>query len=102
MVPGEHDVLGRIDVGSGERVEYPTGGVVGEAVFAPKPGATGELDGYYLAFVNALDAEHTTLDVWDAAAFPAPPVARLHLPATRAQRAARQLVPRGREPHAGQ
>jgi carotenoid cleavage dioxygenase len=53
---------------------------VGEPVFAPKPGATGELDGYYVAFVNALDAEHTTLDVWDARTFPAPPVARLHLP----------------------
>jgi carotenoid cleavage dioxygenase len=80
VVPGEHDVLGRVDVQTGERLEYPTGGIVGEPVFAPKPGATDELDGYYVAFVNALDAGHTTLDVWDARAFPAPPVARLHLP----------------------
>ena len=60
--------------------QYPSGGAIGETVFAPRPGATGELDGYYLAFVNALDAEHTTLDIWDAAAFPDAPRARLHLP----------------------
>ena len=43
--------------------QYPTGGAIGEAVFAPKPGGTGELDGYYLAFVNALDGQHTTFNI---------------------------------------
>ena len=60
--------------------QYPTGGAIGEAVFAPKPNGTGELDGYYLASVNALDGDHTTFNIWDATSFPSAPSARIHLP----------------------
>ena len=59
--------------------QYPTGVAIGEAVFAPEPGGTGELDGYYLAFVNALDGD-TTFNILDAASFPSAPRARVHLP----------------------
>ena len=77
--PGEHDALCRIDLETETMEQYPMGGAIGEAVFAPKPHGTGELDGYYLAFVNALD-DHTTFNIWDAASFPGAPRARIHLP----------------------
>ena len=80
LAPGEHDALCRIDLETGTMAEFPTGGAIGEAIFAPKPGGTGELDGYYLAFVNALDGDHTTFNIWDAAAFPGTPRSRIHLP----------------------
>jgi carotenoid cleavage dioxygenase len=49
-------------------------------VFAPRPGSTDELDGYYLAFVTKLADDRTVLGVWDAADFPGPPRATVHLP----------------------
>ncbi len=80
LVVGEHDQLCRIDLETGQWVEQPAGGAVGECVFAPRPDGTDELDGYYLGLVNDLDDPHTTLGIWDAAEFPGPPRARVHLP----------------------
>ena len=54
---------------------------MGEPIFAPRAGAaTDELDGYYLAYVNAVGRDTTSLCIWDAADFPGPPRATLHLP----------------------
>ena len=81
LVPGEHDALCRVDLDSGGWSEHLTGGVVGEPIFAPRAGASDdETDGYYLAYVNAVDRDTTSLRIWDAAEFPAPPRATLHLP----------------------
>lgn len=78
--PGEHDRLYRYDMDSGASVTYDTGAAVGEVVFAPRDGGTDELDGYYLAFGTGLDDGASSLYVWDAAAFPAPPVATVRIP----------------------
>ncbi|MEP6625109.1 MAG: carotenoid oxygenase family protein, partial [Acidimicrobiia bacterium] len=80
LAPGEHDALCRMDIESGTWEQYESGGAIGETVFAPRVGSTGELDGYYLAFVNSVTDDHTSLDIWDAASFPNPPRARIHLP----------------------
>jgi len=56
------------------------GAVIGEVVFAPRPGGTAELDGYYLTFGTSLDDGHSALYVWDADAFPWPPRARVRIP----------------------
>lgn len=80
LTPGEHDLLARVDHRSGEWVEHDPAGAVGEPVFAPRPGSTDELDGYYLAFVTGFADDRTTLGIWDAADFPGPPRAKVHLP----------------------
>jgi carotenoid cleavage dioxygenase-like enzyme len=80
LAPGEHDALCRVDLESGDWEQYESGGAINEAVFAPRPGGSEELDGYYLAFVNELHREHTYLGIWDAADFPQNPQAKLHLP----------------------
>jgi carotenoid cleavage dioxygenase-like enzyme len=73
--------LVRYDMASGEPQVFDCKGVVGEVVFAPRAGATEELDGYYLAFFNSLDTDRSTsLTVWDATQFPAPPVAEVRIP----------------------
>jgi carotenoid cleavage dioxygenase len=78
--PGEHDRLYRYDMESGTSVTADTGAAVGEVVFAPRDGGSDELDGYYLAFGTDLGSGASSLYVWDAAAFPAPPVARVRIP----------------------
>jgi carotenoid cleavage dioxygenase len=81
LVRGEHDQLIRVDTASGESLIFDCGAVVGEAVFAPRPGGTEELDGYYLAFVSSLDVERSArVVIWDAADFPAPPLAEVLIP----------------------
>ena len=47
----------------------------------PRGGATEELDGYYLAFASSLGADRSArFLVWDAADFPAPPIAEVLIP----------------------
>jgi hypothetical protein len=54
--------------------------VVGEVVFAPRADATEELDGY-MAFATSLDAGRSArFLVWEAAEFPAPPLAQVPIP----------------------
>jgi carotenoid cleavage dioxygenase-like enzyme len=54
--------------------------IFGEVVFAPRDGATEELDGYYLTFATSPDAERSWLLVWDASTFPTAPMARVRMP----------------------
>lgn len=78
--PAEHDVLHRFDVRAGTRAQYAAGAALGEPVFVPRDGSTEEGDGYYLAYANDLDRDASRLLVFDAPAFPAPPVAEVQLP----------------------
>src|SRR5690242_16579754 len=80
LTPGELDLLCRVDLETGAWSEFAPGGVLGEPVFAPRPGGVDELDGWYLAFVTSFADDHTSLCVCDASEFPAPPRARVHLP----------------------
>ncbi len=61
-------------------MQFAPGGAVGEPVFVSRPGGTDELDGWYLAFVNTFGERRSYLGVWDAADFPGPPRAKVHLP----------------------
>ena len=79
LVVGEHDVLCRVDVDGDRWVEHTVDGVVGETVFAPRPGGTDDLDGWYLSFLNRFDGS-TDLAVWDADTFPSEPRALVRLP----------------------
>jgi carotenoid cleavage dioxygenase len=77
---GEHDQLVRFDMASGTRRHVDLDESIGEVCFAPRAGATDELDGYYLAFGTDVGSDRSSLIIWDAAAFPAPPVARIRIP----------------------
>ena len=77
---GEHDVLCRVDLETGAWESFDTGAVIGEVVFAPRPGGTDELDGWYLTFGTSLADGRSWLYVWDADTFPGPPRARVHIP----------------------
>ena len=65
---------------TGSSVGYASDARLGEVVFAPRPGGTDELDGYYLTFATTLNDDRSWLYVWDAADFPAPPRARVMIP----------------------
>jgi carotenoid cleavage dioxygenase len=77
---GEHDQMYRYDTDAGTSVRYDGHADLGEPVFAPSDSSTDEPDGYYLAYATGLDADRTSLLVFDAARFPEPPVATIHLP----------------------
>ena len=76
----EHDRLCRYDMVTGSSVGYDSDAALGEVVFAPRPGGTDELDGYYLTFATTLADDRSWLYVWDAADFPAPTRARVPVP----------------------
>ena len=76
----EHDRLCRYDMVTGSSVGYDSDAALGEVVFAPRPGGTDELDGYYLTFATTLADDRSWLYVWDAADFPAPPRAKVLIP----------------------
>ena len=81
LVRGEHDQLIRYDMATGTPATFDCDAVVGEVVFAPRVGATDELDGYYLAFTTSLTPDRSArLCIWDAADFPAPPLAQITIP----------------------
>ena len=80
LAPGEHDRLHRYDMAAGTSATYDTGAAIGEVIFAPRQGGTDELDGYYLAFGTDLSSDRSALYVWDAGAFPGPPVATVAMP----------------------
>lgn len=60
---------------------YGPGRVGGETVFAPRPGATEENDGWVLVFVTDRRTERSELQVLDARDVAAGPIARVLLPA---------------------
>ncbi len=94
VLPGEHDQLHQYDMDAGTSVRYDAHAAIGEAVFAPRAGSTDELDGYYLTYATELDADRTSLLVFDAADVPAGPIAQVRIPPPSPQRPPRQLVPR--------
>lgn len=77
---GEHDEMYRYDTAAGTSVRYDSHAALGEPIFVPRDGGTDELDGYYLAYASDLTADRTSLLVFDAARFPDPPVATIHMP----------------------
>ncbi|MFM2244694.1 MAG: hypothetical protein RL071_768 [Pseudomonadota bacterium] len=68
------------DTGVGQHHTYGEGQRGGETVFAPRPGATAEDDGWVLTFVNDLREGRTELRVFDAQDVTAGPIARVRLP----------------------
>jgi carotenoid cleavage dioxygenase len=76
----EHDVLRRYDMLSGTSASFTSGAALGEPVFAPRTGGTDELDGWYLSLGTDKRTDRSALFVFDAAAFPAAPVATIALP----------------------
>ncbi|MBK7858389.1 MAG: carotenoid oxygenase family protein [Archangiaceae bacterium] len=76
------DGLVKYDLSNGSKTtwETPTGWYVGEASFAPRPGATAEDDGWLVTFgTNAAD-QASACFVIDARDMKAGPVAVVHLP----------------------
>lgn len=80
LIVGEFDELARHDLQTGKVVTFDADVIFGEVVFAPRDGATEELDGYYLTYATAPDASRSWLLIWDATAFPGEPVARVRMP----------------------
>jgi carotenoid cleavage dioxygenase len=82
LAAGEHDQVIRLDLDAGRADILDAGMPVGEVVFAPGGGpAAEEPDGWYLAFGHRPGDAQSWLQVWDAAAFPQAPVARVSIPA---------------------
>jgi carotenoid cleavage dioxygenase-like enzyme len=80
LIRGEHDRLVRYDMATGERACHDADASIGEVVFAPRTGASEELDGYYLTFARTLGDDRSWLYVWDAGDFPGPPRAKVAIP----------------------
>jgi carotenoid cleavage dioxygenase len=80
LVTGEFDQLARHDMRTGTTSTYDADVIFGEVAFAPRDGAVDELDGYYLGFASSPDGKRSWLLVWDAAAFPSEPIARVRTP----------------------
>jgi carotenoid cleavage dioxygenase len=81
LVRGEHDRLIRYDMQTGLSSGFDCDGVIGEVTFAPRPGGTKELDGYYLGFVTSFGTDRRAwFYVWDASQFPGDPMAKVAIP----------------------
>jgi carotenoid cleavage dioxygenase-like enzyme len=81
LVRGEHDRLIRYDMATGTSEGFDCDAVIGEVIFAPRPGGSDELDGYYLTFASSLGADRRAwVYVWDASQFPSPPMAKVRIP----------------------
>ena len=78
------DALVRYDTETGAtaRYEFGPGRWGSEAPFAPRPGATGEDDGYVVSFVHDESAGRSEVVILDAADIAAGPVGRVLLPTT--------------------
>jgi carotenoid cleavage dioxygenase-like enzyme len=80
LAAGEHDVLRQYDMDAGTSTEFRSSAALGEVAFAPRVGSAGELDGYYVAFGTEFDSGQSAMYIWDAAEFPADPVAVITVP----------------------
>jgi len=81
LVRGEHDRLIRYDMQTGQSDAFDCDGVIGEVTFAPRLGGTEELDGFYIGFATSFGEDRSAYGyVWDAADFPADPVAKVSIP----------------------
>jgi carotenoid cleavage dioxygenase len=81
LAGGEHDRIIRWDMATGSRTHVDTGAAIGEVTFAPRANGTDELDGYLMGYGTDLATDVAGLYIWEAAAFPAPPVAVIEIPA---------------------
>lgn len=79
---GSFDTIVRYDVDSGTSTEhrFPPGVVVGEPVFAPRPGSWDEDDGWLLVFAYDMAHDRSDLVILDASRVAGSPVAIVHLP----------------------
>ena len=68
------------DTGGSEHRSYPSGWLGGEAVFAPRPGASEEDDGWVLTALTHPDEDHSELWVLNGQDFLGEPQARVELP----------------------
>ena len=66
----------------GKRIDHHLGDNVagGEPVFAPKPGATQEDEGWILSLVHERESRTSKLIIIDAQSFDQPPVAEVIIP----------------------
>jgi carotenoid cleavage dioxygenase len=81
LVRGEHDRLIRYDMQTGRSDAFDCDGVIGEVTFAPRPGGTEELDGFYVGFATSFGKDRSAWGyVWDASEFPTDPVAKVSIP----------------------
>jgi carotenoid cleavage dioxygenase len=80
--PGVFDALLRHDAerGTASVHRYGPGRFTGEAVFVPRPGATGEQDGWVLSFVYDAGRNASDLVILEAGDFTGAPVATVRLP----------------------
>ncbi len=69
-----------LTTGATTRHDFGPGRVTMEPAFVPRPGSTGEDDGWILSVVHDATVDRGELVVTDAADLSAPPVARVHLP----------------------
>jgi carotenoid cleavage dioxygenase len=82
LTRGEHDRLVRWDMAAGRSQAWDTDAAIGEVIFVPRQGGSGELDGYYMTLARGLPDDRSWLYIWDAADFPCAPVAKVAIPAT--------------------
>ena len=85
LISGEFDQLVRFDMDTGTSCRHDGDLVFGEVAHVPRPGTAAghgdpELDGWYVTFASHPDASASWFLIWDAAAFPADPVARIRIP----------------------
>ena len=69
-----------LETGVERRWRYPDGVYASESPMAPRPGATGEDQGWLVTFVSDLNADRSEVHIFDAARVDDGPVARLALP----------------------
>lgn len=78
QVRGFDSVL-TLNEGHVDRYVYGSGWIAEEHLFVPRPGRTGERDGWILGTAYHWERERTMLAVFDAAALSAGPLATVHL-----------------------
>ncbi|MCA8888835.1 MAG: carotenoid oxygenase family protein, partial [Parvularculaceae bacterium] len=69
-----------LETGAAQKHEFAAGWYGTEAAFAPRIDAKGEDDGYVVTFVADAATGDSEALIIDAQNFPAPPLARIHLP----------------------
>ena len=80
--PGTFAAIARYDLAAGDLVlhDFGPGQEVDEPVFIPRPGATGEADGWIGAYVYDRAADASRFVLLDAIDIAAPPLAEISLP----------------------
>lgn len=69
-----------VQTGSEERFKLPDGVYASETVFAPRPNATSEDDGYLITFTMDVPNDQSHCEIFDALNLSSGPIARIRLP----------------------